>query len=113
MPLNQVFTMKKKLSSVEKKALRKKAHALKPVVMIGQQGLTDAVLAEVNIALDTHELIKVRRRGVDQDKRTEQSKQFKVRLNAEVVHEIGGIIVLYRSAKISSSVGTESGSINI
>ena len=62
--------MVKKLSSVQKKALRKKGYSLKPVVMIGQHGLTDAVLAEVDIALNAHELIKVRIRGADKNKRT-------------------------------------------
>jgi len=55
--------MKENLSNAEKKELRKKAHALKPVVMIGQHGLTDAVLAEIDLALNAHELIKVRVRG--------------------------------------------------
>ena len=64
--------MEQNLSNVEKKALRKKAYSLKPVVMIGQYGLTDAVLAEVDIALNAHKLIKVRIRGVDKNKRTEQ-----------------------------------------
>jgi RNA-binding protein len=90
--------MKKNLSDVEKKALRKKAHSLKPVVMIGQHGLTDAVLAEVDIALNAHELIKVRIRGADKNERTEQCAQIKHQLNAEVVHQIGGIAVLYRPA---------------
>lgn len=90
--------MKKNLSDVEKKSLRKKAHSLKPVVMIGQHGLTDAVLAEVDIALNAHELIKVRIRGADKDKRTEQCAQIEHQLNAEVVHQIGGITVLYRPA---------------
>lgn len=90
--------MKKNLSDVEKKALRKKAHSLKPVVMIGQHGLTDAVLTEIDIALNAHELIKVRIRGADKDERTEQCAQIEHQLNTEVVHQIGGIAVLYRPA---------------
>ena len=88
--------MKENLSNIEKKALRKKAHSLKPVVMIGQHGLTDAVLAEIDVALNAHELIKVRIRGVDKNKRTEQCAQIEHQLNAEVLHQIGGITVLYR-----------------
>jgi RNA-binding protein len=94
--------MKKNLSNVEKKALRKKAHSLKPVVMIGQHGLTDAVLAEVDIALNAHELIKIRIRGADKNKRTEQCAQIERQLNSEVVHQIGGITVLYRPAPVPS-----------
>ena len=64
--------------------------------MIGQHGLTDAVLAEVDIALNAHELIKVRIRDTDKNKRTEQCAQIEHQLNAEVVYKIGGIVVLYR-----------------
>ena len=90
------------LSNIEKKALRKKAYLLKPVVMIGQKGLTDAVLVEIDIAINSHELIKVRIRGADKNKRNEQSLQIKQQLNAELVRQIGGIIVFYRQATIPS-----------
>ena len=94
--------MEKNLSNVEKKALRKKAYSLKPVVMIGQRGLTDAVLAEVDIALNAHELIKIRIRGADKKKRTEQCGKIEQQLNAEVVHQIGFITVLYRPRPVPS-----------
>ena len=94
--------MKKNLSNVEKKVLRKKSHSLKPVVMIGQHGLTDSVLAEVDIALNAHELIKIRIRGADKNKRAEQCAQIEHQLNSEVVHQIGGITVLYRPAPVPS-----------
>jgi RNA-binding protein len=90
--------MKTNLSNIDKKKLRKKAHRLKPVVMIGQHGLTDSVLAEMDLALNAHELIKVRVRGVGKSERAEQSTQIERQLNAQVVHQIGGIIVLYRLA---------------
>ena len=90
------------LSNVEKKTLRKKAYSLKPVVMIGQNGLTDAVLAEINIALNAHELIKVRIRGVDKNKRAEYCLHIEQQLNAEVMYQIGGITVLYRLKPILS-----------
>ena len=90
------------LSNIEKKALQKKACSLKPVVMIGQKGLTDTVLVEVDIALKAHKLIKVRIRGVDKHKRKEDCLQIEQQLNAKVVHQIGGITVLYRPAPITS-----------
>ena len=90
--------MKKKLTSVQKKALRKKGYSLKPVVMVGQKGLTEAILAEVDNALNAHELIKVRIRGGDKNKRIEQFAKIEHQLNAEVVNQIGGITVLYRPA---------------
>ena len=90
------------LSNIEKKALRKKSYSLKPFVMIGLKGLTDAVLVEIDIALNSHELIKVRIRGADKNKRNEQCLQIKQQLNAELIHQIGGIISLYRPTPIPS-----------
>ena len=88
--------MKKSLSNIEKKELRKKGYSLKPFVMIGQHGLTDAVLAEINVALNAHELIKIRIRGATKNTRSEQCLQIEQQLNAEIVHQIGLITVLYR-----------------
>ena len=48
------------LNAAQKRFLRSKAHHLKPVVMVGQHGLNENVLNELDIALDAHELIKVR-----------------------------------------------------
>jgi len=90
------FTMKKNLSNLEKKALRAKAHSLKPSVVIGQNGLTEAVLAEIDAALNAHDLIKVRIRGADKIQRTELCEQIEKQLNAEVVDQIGFIAVLHR-----------------
>lgn len=92
--------MKKNLSNVEKKSLRTKAHSLKPSVMIGQNGLTDTVLAEIDNALNAHDLIKIRIRGVDKNKRTEMCEQIEQQLNAEVADQIGSITVLYRPANV-------------
>ena len=94
--------MKKKLSKIEKKELRKKGYLLKPFVMIGQHGLTDAVLAEIDVALNAHELIKIRIRGGDKNERTEQCLQIEQQLNVEVVHKIGHIIFLYRPKFLAS-----------
>ena len=88
--------MKIKLSNIKIKELRKKAYSLKPFVMIGQHGLTDAVLAEIDVALNAHELIKIRIRGGDKNKRSEQCLQIEQQLNTEVIHQIGFITVLYR-----------------
>ena len=93
--------MKTELSNIKKKELRKKAYSLKPFVMIGQHGLTDAVLtdavlSEINIALNAHELIKIRIRGGDRKKRTEQCFQIEQQLNTQIICQIGFITVLYR-----------------
>ena len=99
---NMVIYMRQNLSNVEKKALRKKAVALKPVVMIGQHGLTKAVLAEVDNALDAHELIKILIRGASKNDRIEQSLKIEKDLDAEAIHQIGGVIVFFRRAPVVS-----------
>ena len=89
--------MKNILSSIEKKALRKKAYSLKPVVMIGQNGLNDAVLAEIDVSLNSHELIKVRIRGANKNERYNLCLKIEQKLKAELVHQIGFIKVFYRA----------------
>jgi len=83
------------MNSIEKKKLKAQAHGLNPVVMIGHAGLTDAVINETNIALDAHELIKIRIRA-ERDERREISEQICTATAAELVQSIGQIIVLYR-----------------
>ena len=94
--------MKKNLSNIKKRELRKKAYSLKPFVMVWQHGLTDAVLAEIDVALNAHELIKIRIRGGDKNKRIEQCLQIEEQLNAEVIHQIGFVTVLYRPKPLNS-----------
>ena len=89
--------MNTNLSSTKKKDLRKKAYSLKPYVMIGQYGLTDAVLTEIDLALNAHELIKIRIRGADKNKRSLQCLKIEQELNATVIHQVGFITVIYRS----------------
>ena len=90
------IVMYKNLSNNFKKELRKKAYSLKPFVIVGQHGLTEAVIAEINVALNAHELIKIRIRETDKNKRSKQCIQIQKHLSAEIIHEIGFIIVLYR-----------------
>ena len=69
--------MYKNLSNSFKKELRKKAYSLKPFVIVGQHGLTEGVIAEINVALKAHELIKVRLRESDKNKRSKQYMEIK------------------------------------
>lgn len=80
----------------DRKKFRAQAHTLKPVVMIGQAGLTDAVKAEIELALDSHELIKVRIRSGDRDVRKEIATGICAAAAAELIQTIGQIIVIYR-----------------
>ncbi len=84
------------LSPKQKKFLRSQAHSLKPVVWVGQHGLTDNVLAEIEIALDHHELIKVKISLGDRDLREQAISNVCDKTQAENVQRIGNIAVLYR-----------------
>ena len=64
--------------------------------MIGQYGLTDAVLSEIDLALNSHELIKIRIRGSDKNERSLQCLKIEKELNATIIHQVGFITVLYR-----------------
>ncbi|TAN49249.1 MAG: ribosome assembly RNA-binding protein YhbY [Methylococcaceae bacterium] len=79
-----------------KKALCAKAHTLKPVVITGQAGVSEAVLAEIDNALNHHELIKIRLRDDDREERKRLSMEVCERLNAELLQILGQIVTLYR-----------------
>jgi RNA-binding protein len=83
------------VNAVNKKKLRAEAHSLKPVVMIGQSGLTDAVLAELELALNTHELLKVKIRAEREDRKLITEK-ICANSGAELIQSIGQIAVIYR-----------------
>jgi len=83
------------VNSADKKKLRAEAHTLKPIVMIGQSGLTAAVLAEIKLALDSHELIKVKIRA-ERDDRKLISEKICTGTGAELIQTIGQIAVIYR-----------------
>lgn len=84
------------LSSDERRALRARAHPLKPIVMIAQNGLTEAVLKEIELALKSHELIKVRVFDAEREQRDEWLASACETLGAAPVQRIGNILVLYR-----------------
>jgi RNA-binding protein len=86
------------LNSAERKALKAKAHKLDPVVQIGAKGLTAEVIAEIDRALDAHELIKVRA-ALDRDARDQAFDEIVQKTGAEGVQHIGKIFVLFRKKK--------------
>ena len=77
-------------------SLRAQAHGLKPVVLIGEQGLKPANLAEIDVALKAHELIKVRVFGDDSAARLAMQHTICDALGAAPVQAIGKLLVLYR-----------------
>ncbi|WP_020485126.1 ribosome assembly RNA-binding protein YhbY [Methylomonas sp. MK1] len=83
------------MNPIQKKKLKAQAHPLNPVVIIGQAGLTDAVIKEINLALDAHELIKVKIRA-ERDERGAIREQICAQTKAELVQSIGQVTVIYR-----------------
>jgi putative YhbY family RNA-binding protein len=88
-----------KLTPAERSALRAEAHGLNPVVMIGESGLTPAVMKEISSSLDAHGLIKVRVFGDDREARIAIYEQVCAELDAAPVQHIGKLLVLYRPKK--------------
>ena len=79
-----------------KKALKQKAHSLNPVVIIGSAGLTEGVHNEIDVALDSHELIKVRVNAEDREQRKQMTETICQHHQAELIQAIGHIIAIYR-----------------
>ena len=86
----------KKLSSAEQRALKARAHHLHPVVMVGDAGLTPAVLREIDVNLKSHELIKIRVFGDDRSARAALVDSVCTQLDAAPVQHIGKILVIFR-----------------
>jgi RNA-binding protein len=84
------------LTSAARKALKARAHALDPILHLGEKGLTEPVLAEIGRALAAHELIKVRAGGMDRDEREAALAAICARLDAQPVQHIGKVFILYR-----------------
>jgi len=80
----------------EKKLLKARAHKLDPIVIVGGKGLTDAVIAEIDFALKSHELIKVRAATMDRHERDKAMSAICARTGAEPVQQIGKVFVLFR-----------------
>jgi RNA-binding protein len=83
-----------KVSSDQRAELRSQAHALKPVVLVGAEGLTDAVLAEIKVHLAAHQLIKSRVFGDEREERIAIYEQICDKLNAAPIQHIGKLLVI-------------------
>ena len=87
-----------KLNAKLKKKFRAIGHRLNPAVTVGGNGLVDSVLAELNRALDDHELIKVKILG-DREERAVVIQELSILEATEIVHTIGGVALIYRPAR--------------
>ena len=84
------------LTARERAHLKARAHALEPVVHVGNAGLTDQVATEVERALAAHELIKVRIGGADRNARAALCDEIRARADAAEVQRVGKVLVLWR-----------------
>ena len=98
------------LSSAQRRELRAKAHGLSPVVSIAENGLTEAVLKEIDVCLKTHELIKIRVYGDSRDDRIVYYEKICADLGAAPVQHIGKLLVVFRPAPAdAATVDTKKG----
>ena len=84
------------LSPSERKSLKARAHPLEPVVTIGGKGVTGAVLAEIDRALQAHELIKIRAAALEREEREHALAAICEKIGAQAVQHIGKVLVLFR-----------------
>lgn len=92
------------LKANQMRHLRSLAHNLKPVVLLGQHGLTEAVMVEIELALAHHELIKVRIPGMDRDDKRTTIDAICAQSGAELVQAIGHMAVLFRKRAKDSQI---------
>lgn len=88
-----------KLTAAQRQYLKGLAHPKQPVVMIGDKGLTEAVLKEVDRALAAHELIKIKAASDERDTREAWMNEVCSALSAAPVQQIGKILVIYRPSE--------------
>ena len=85
-----------KLSERQKKFLRGLGHQLKPLIMVGEAGVSSSLLAEFESTLAHHELIKVRVRVGDRDERDAVIEKLCSGSSAQLIQRIGNVALLYR-----------------
>lgn len=94
-----------KLTSSQRSTLKAQAHSLNPVVMIGEAGLTEAVLKEIDINLNAHGLIKIRVLGDDRMNRIEILQKICSQLDVAPIQHIGKLLIIYRPKKETEKTG--------
>ena len=92
------------LTSAQNRFLRGQAHDLKAMLQVGGKGITDALVAEVELALEHHELIKVKVAGEDREARDAMVSDLAERADAALVQRIGHTATLYRPSRETPSI---------
>ena len=85
------------LSGAQRRQLRALAHGLRPVVLLGKEGLSDAVVHAADVALNDHELIKARLPQLEKSQRKELADQLARATTANLVGLTGRVVILYRA----------------
>jgi RNA-binding protein len=88
----------KTLTPAQRQHLKSLAHSRQPVVMIGNNGLTPAVMKEIDLALNAHELIKIKAASDEPDTRRAWLEEIAAATGAAPVQQIGKVLVIYRAA---------------
>ena len=88
---------KTELSKTNIKVLKGHAHSLKPVVWVGEKGLTESVIKATQEALETHELIKIRLRAPEEKK--QHAHKLALETKAQLVDLIGHTVILFKKRK--------------
>lgn len=79
-----------------KSELKRKAHSLKPIILIGDKGLTENVHAEIDRGLKDHELIKIKMHVKERDEKKTMRDEIIATHSAQLIQQIGHVIVIYR-----------------
>jgi RNA-binding protein len=87
------------LSKTHMQSLKQLSHHLEPVVLMGAKGLTDAVHKEIAVALEAHELIKIKLSSKDKAEKQALTEVICQKHNATLINQIGHVIVIYRKAE--------------
>jgi len=77
------------LSNQQKRHLRGLTHSLKPIILMGQHGMTDSLMSEINLALEKHELIKIKLVAGDKEDKKRLIEHIAKKSKAEVIQTIG------------------------
>ncbi len=91
------------LDNKQRKDLKAKAHHLKPVVRVGQKGITENLLRETDMALEIHQLIKIHIADEDRETRNKTALEIASKSGAEMVNQIGKVCILFRKKTVQES----------
>jgi RNA-binding protein len=91
--------MSTSLNNAQKRYLRGLAHDLKPIILVGAKGISDALLAELDLALERHELLKVKFSAQDRETRDAWMDQLVEKSSSSLINKIGNTIIIFRRSK--------------